>query len=194
MADKDPTIWMAQLQDSSVKVAFVNSDLITVKDELKRKIDPEEIVCLWPSGEPQRMASSSEFKTDSTLLIYPSYRIQAADFEIGEQKFSWDLKSSKVSAPKLYIDSPARNEGPQPPSEFVYGSDDLRPTIWLKRPEAADARLGRITMNDGRQLLFGEGQASLKSVDQLYVTLVLGNETAKIRVREIASVIFPKPN
>lgn len=204
----DPTIWMALLDDQSVNLAYVNSDVIAVDDIAKRDIDPARIVCLWPAGSPLRMPETGDFVEGKTLLIYPSCRIQASDFKIGEKAFSWNVDSKKITQ-KVNLKPADADDAEEPDpdftpadSKYVYGdSKGHRPTIWLKAPQPLNRKVGRIITLDGRHLLFG-GDSGTELTRLMRASVLLTTDDPKsgaqkkkvVRMREIVSIMFPTDN
>ena len=194
----DPAIWMAMLRNQSINFALVNEDGITVKDFAKRDVDLKDVVCLWPAGSTRRLPEAGDFVEGKKLLLYPSCRIQAEDFAIGEKEFSWSKDSRKITQ-KVNLEAPDADDAEEPdpfftPAEnkYVYGTKGQRPTIWLEAPQPLDRSVGRIILFDGSHLLFG-GDTGTELARLLRASLLLktGKQKTVIRNQSVAAIMFP---
>ena len=195
-----PQIWMALLNDQSIKSVNIDSDVIVDRGFGNPKIDPEQVICLWPAHSPMRLPDLSKFSEGTTYLAYSSCDIIAEDFKHDEKGFSWNPNSKKIiqNVNLEPNDSPDAEDETDPdftPQEpkYEFGSDSQRPTIWFRAPPVIDRSVGRVITIDGRHIIFGEKtETQLVGMDRNRVRLKVNGREDSVRHAIIRTIMFPQ--
>ena len=105
---------MVQLENSSI-LKTESDNWQQPFDFLDTRLDKNEVVGIWSGRGPARMAESSDWDSKLPVIVYPSCRMIAEEFELREDGFRWNRESSekRVQNVRLFEENDSRVTRPE---------------------------------------------------------------------------------
>ena len=194
---------MVQLADSSV----VKTEIDSWKqpfDFLDTQLSEKEILGVWSGRNPARMPGTNDLQSNRPVVVYPSCRILARNFELFPGGFSWNrLDSNKrIQEVKLFDKEGSRvtREESEDPDltpnvgQIEFRDSDKIPTLWLREPTTADLDRGYVFLTDGQYfVLGGKSGFNVSRLGSKNVEIEFGKSKKLYPMTRISSIKLP-PN
>jgi len=191
MADKSK--WIAMLPDRSTIIVEPGESFAS-ETFAPLKFRPSELMAIWTSRNPARFPEASDFKSGSSVMVFPTCRIASDDVKFSKDGFSWEKNAKKLMQPIEIEGDEKDDEDPTPQFHAVKfdGGQEVIPTIWLSTPMSRPANTGSLQLIDGQQLSLGpDASFQFTGLNDSTVTITSSNREFQIPLTNVTKIEFP---
>ena len=144
---------MVQLQDGSIVKTTV-ADFLQPVDYPQQRLRNENVVGIWQAGHPARLPLQLDFAAGKPVVVFPSCRIIAEQFQWSEQGFRWDKKQSEKRIQDVFLETMARRKEKEKDPDLTpvidridFNESSPVPSLWMAQPQSSTPLAGKLAVD-----------------------------------------------